>query len=74
MTDMTQEERILAALRGDPKTAAELAEVLGLNAAVLCAVWVGPMIKAGLVVALPDRRLADGQLALPEEASEVDHD
>lgn len=68
MTDMTLEERILAALRGDPKTIAELAEILRMNRFVLWGGYLHHMRKDGLIA-----KLADGRLALPEEVSEVDH-
>lgn len=68
MTDMTLEERILAALRGDPKTIAELAEVLRLNRFVLWGGYLHHMSKDGLIV-----KLADGRLALPDDVSEVEH-
>ncbi|WP_428398264.1 hypothetical protein [Marinobacter salarius] len=63
MTDMTLEERILSALRGDPKTIAELAEILRVNRFVLWGCHVEPMVRGGLVV-----KLSCGRLALPEES------
>jgi hypothetical protein len=62
MTDMTIEEQILSALRGDPKTIAELAEILRLNRFVLWGSYLQVMVRDGLVVKLPC-----GRLSLPDE-------
>ena len=62
MTDMTLEEQILFALRGDPKTLAELAEILRLNRFVLWGGYLQTMVADGLVV-----KLSCGRLSLPDE-------
>lgn len=58
--DMTMDERILAALRANPMTEAELAEVMRVHTVVLRASWLRPMMGEGLVVQIPDGRLVRG--------------
>lgn len=63
MTDMTIEEVIISALRGDPKTLAELAEILRMNRFVLWGCHLKFLVEAEMVVKLPC-----GRYSLPEEA------